>query len=308
MASASESSVQRRLRRLGAPGVRRGLTGVNETAALAAVGLHPVCEVIGAVANAANTGGFYASAPSRSYTSAGDDRYFTYSGPPGARYLSTPTFTSTTAPVSVGRPARITALKAGYRTALSRLVAEAHAVGADGVVGVRLDLTVGEQGGLPLWSFLAIGTAVRSTGSSHADTPFTTDLSGAEVAAAMRSGWVPVSLLVVPCMAIKWIDLPSRRSRRRLAPNGEVDALTDLINTCRHQARQDFRTAAAAVHADGAVLTSMTLEHEAHGAEPAATAMVTITGTALAHFAVTRARPATLTIMPIGNRKAAPSR
>jgi uncharacterized protein YbjQ (UPF0145 family) len=81
-----------------------------------------------------------------------------------------------------------------------------------------------------------------------------------------------------------------------------VEALTDLINTCRHQARQDFAAAARDVHADAAVLTDMSLQRERDRIEPVSTAMVTITGTALGQFQPRPKRPRTLTIMPLASR------
>src|SRR5262249_5467397 len=65
--------------------------------------------------------------------------------------------------------------------AMKRLEAEAEALGADGIVGVRLE--VGRYSWADeLAEFLAIGTAVKSRdGESHrtpAGKPFTSDLSG----------------------------------------------------------------------------------------------------------------------------------
>src|SRR5690348_8566229 len=65
--------------------------------------------------------------------------------------------------------------------AMSRMEEEADALGADGIVGVRLDVGRYEWGE-NLAEFIAIGTAVRSRdGTSHRTVqgkPFTSDLSG----------------------------------------------------------------------------------------------------------------------------------
>src|SRR5206468_2979165 len=65
--------------------------------------------------------------------------------------------------------------------AMTRMEAEADALGADGIVGVRLDVGRYEWGE-SLAEFIAIGTAVKSRdGQSHRTThgkPFTSDLSG----------------------------------------------------------------------------------------------------------------------------------
>src|SRR3954453_2550716 len=53
------------------------------------------------------------------------------------------------------------AMSSGREMAMKRMVAEAAAVGADGVVGVRLELNM-FQGGQEVMEFMAVGTAVRS--------------------------------------------------------------------------------------------------------------------------------------------------
>ncbi|MCW2523086.1 MAG: hypothetical protein JWO63_1421 [Frankiales bacterium] len=275
--------------RLDHQAIPTGLLSVQEAAALASAGFTPVSEVIGAVANTVTPTGFY---------SAGFPQWGP-GGVVGPMAYGPQTYTSSSGNLRVGVPSRITALKAGYRTALSRLSAEARAVRADGVVGVRLSLTVGYQGGAQLWRFLAIGTAVRSGGATHTETPFTTDLSGSQVAAALHGGWVPVALVIAPCMAIRWVDWTSRSQRGTFAANVEVEAYTDLINTCRHQARQDFAVAARAGHAEAAVLTDMSVEFEIDQQEPVCTALVTITGTSLAGFARPGPRIAPLAILPL---------
>src|SRR3954451_22537448 len=72
------------------------------------------------------------------------------------------------------------AMYSGREMAMKRMVAEAAAVGADGVVGLRLELVMFE-GGQEILEFMAVGTAVRSIanpGASRAPNgePFTSDL------------------------------------------------------------------------------------------------------------------------------------
>src|SRR5438552_6868693 len=68
--------------------------------------------------------------------------------------------------------------------AMTRMEAEADALGADGIVGVRLDVGRYEWGE-SLAEFIAIGTAVKSRdGQSHRTShgkPFTSDLSGQDL-------------------------------------------------------------------------------------------------------------------------------
>lgn len=88
--------------------------------------------------------------------------------------------------------------------AMSRMEAEADALGADGVVGVRL--TVGAfDWGADLAEFIAVGTAVRARGASAgADAsfrtkfgkPFTSDLSGQEFATLLKAGYRPLGMVM----------------------------------------------------------------------------------------------------------------
>jgi uncharacterized protein YbjQ (UPF0145 family) len=83
--------------------------------------------------------------------------------------------------------------------AMARMEAEADALGADGVIGVRL--TVGQYDwGADLAEFIAIGTAVRARVKGAYRTrfgkPFTSDLSGQEFATLLKSGHRPLGLVM----------------------------------------------------------------------------------------------------------------
>jgi len=88
--------------------------------------------------------------------------------------------------------------------AMSRMEAEADALGADGIVGVRL--TVGEfSWGADLAEFIAVGTAVRARGGAAGTgasfrtkfgKPFTSDLSGQEFATLLKAGYRPLGLVM----------------------------------------------------------------------------------------------------------------
>jgi uncharacterized protein YbjQ (UPF0145 family) len=284
----STANNRRRMDRLRDNRIRGGLLSVDEAAALATVGFEPVSEVLGAIGSRVNPRGTYYRSAGRLGAAANPDRFL------ASDYR---TYTSSGNSV-IGSSPVISALKAGCRSALSRLRAEAVAVGADGVVGVRLTRTVVQDSESPVWGFLAVGTAVRAIGRVHTPNPFTTDLSGPQAAAAIRSGWLPVSYVIAPCRAIRLVDPVSIRQRARTAPNGEVDAYTDAVNTCRRQARTDFLRAVESVHADGAVLSTMSLDVYLQ-TKDVAVAQVTISGTALARFKVRDAPPGALTIIPL---------
>src|SRR5579862_6893396 len=80
--------------------------------------------------------------------------------------------------------------------AMTRMEEEADMLGADGIVGVRLDIGRHEWG-QHLAEFIAIGTAIRHReGEPYRapnGRPFTSDLSGQDFWTLLRAGYRPVS-------------------------------------------------------------------------------------------------------------------
>ena len=92
--------------------------------------------------------------------------------------------------------------------AMSRMEAEAAMLGADGIVGVRLDIEFKEFGS-DLAEFIAIGTAVKSDhpptaegGSwrNNKDQPFTSDLSGQDFWTLIQAGYGPLGMVMGSCV------------------------------------------------------------------------------------------------------------
>lgn len=87
--------------------------------------------------------------------------------------------------------------------AMERMEAEAEALGADGIVGVRLHVKQHEWGE-DLLEFVAIGTAIYARDGSSwkapSGKPFTSDLSGQDFWMLLRSGYRPVSLVMGNCV------------------------------------------------------------------------------------------------------------
>lgn len=87
--------------------------------------------------------------------------------------------------------------------AMQRMEAEAEQLGADGVVGVRLDINFYEWGQHSA-EFIAIGTAVSATdGQSWRNSegkPFTSDLSGQDFWTLIQSGYAPLGLVLGTCV------------------------------------------------------------------------------------------------------------
>src|ERR671927_1187353 len=94
--------------------------------------------------------------------------------------------------------------------AMTRMEAEADLLGADGIVGVRLDIDFKEFGS-DLAEFIAVGTAVHAD-EAHARTPdgfswrnshgkpFTSDLSGQDFWTLLQAGYAPLGMVMGTCV------------------------------------------------------------------------------------------------------------
>src|SRR5450755_2898491 len=93
--------------------------------------------------------------------------------------------------------------------AMSRMEAEASTLGADGIVGVRLDVEMKEFGN-DIAEFIAIGTAVKAEPDAggggvtnwrnNKDLPFTSDLSGQDFWTLIRAGYAPLGMVMGSCV------------------------------------------------------------------------------------------------------------
>ncbi len=87
--------------------------------------------------------------------------------------------------------------------AMTRMEEEADQLGADGVIGVRLEVGRYEWGA-DLAEFIAIGTAIRHReGVLHRapdGRPFTSDLSGQDFWTLVQAGYRPLSLVMGNCV------------------------------------------------------------------------------------------------------------
>jgi len=136
--------------------------------------------------------------------------------------------------------------------ALGRLLEEATALGAHGVIGVRLEHKEYEWGA-NLLEFTAIGTAVRLRNwTGKLLMPFTSDLSGQEFLKVLHAGYVPVTL-AMGCVAYyiytTWNDEYAKRSW----VNQEMTSYTQGVYRARHLAFSRLAEDARRVHADGVI-------------------------------------------------------
>jgi uncharacterized protein YbjQ (UPF0145 family) len=275
-----------RMARFQADGVRTSLLDVPGAASVTGVGLPPVGEVMGCMVEHIGWQGF------------GGCGFYG----PGAGWAASwgSTVTSGQGARFAGFAPYVDALYRGYDTALARMLTEAQAMGADGVVGVRLTVAhLGQDNR----EFTALGTAVRATGSVHAPRPFVTDLPGADVAKLLHAGWVPVSIAFGISVAVRHDDYATRSQAAAWGWNTEVSGYTELVQHVRHDARARFAEHAARAGAEGAIVSYMGLHvserepaenHRDHVAES------TVFGTTLARFRRGRTAPTrALTILPL---------
>jgi uncharacterized protein YbjQ (UPF0145 family) len=89
------------------------------------------------------------------------------------------------------------------RLAIQRMEQEASAIDADGIVGVRMEITRHEWGA-DLLEFLFIGTAIRARDPAHRRRPdaipFSSDLSGQDFYKLRLAGFWPVRLVMGSCV------------------------------------------------------------------------------------------------------------
>jgi uncharacterized protein YbjQ (UPF0145 family) len=149
--------------------------------------------------------------------------------------------------------------------AMTRMEEEADQLGADGVVGVRLEVGQHEWGH-DMAEFLAIGTAIKHhQGKLHRTAdgrPFTSDLSGQDFWTLLRTGHRPVGLVMGSCV----YHVSHKGPVSTLASAGrnvELDNYTQALYTARELAMTRMQAEAVELKAKGIV--GVTLEEKNHG-------------------------------------------
>ena len=149
--------------------------------------------------------------------------------------------------------------------AMTRMEEEADQLGADGVVGVRLDVSRYEWGG-DLAEFIAIGTAVRhAEGVLHRapnGRPFTSDLSGQDFYTLLSAGYRPLGLVMGTCVyhvahqgLSGWF--------KRVGRNTEMPNFTQALYDARELAMERMQAEGEGVEAEGIV--GVQLHEGSHG-------------------------------------------
>jgi uncharacterized protein YbjQ (UPF0145 family) len=141
--------------------------------------------------------------------------------------------------------------------AMTRMEEEADQLGADGVVGVRLDIGRYEWGA-DLAEFIAIGTAVKHRdGVLHRapnGRPFTSDLSGQDFSALLRAGYRPVGLVMGNCV-YHVAHQGMRAAWKQIGRNQEMPTYTQALYEARELAMERMQSEANEVEAAGIVGT-----------------------------------------------------
>ena len=139
--------------------------------------------------------------------------------------------------------------------AMTRMEEEADQLGADGIVGVRLE--IGRyQWGADLAEFIAVGTAVKhAAGELHRapnGRPFTSDLNGQDFSTLLRSGYRPAGLVMGNCV-YHVAHQGLRASWKQMGRNLEQVNFTQALYEARELAMERMTNEAKEVEAAGIV-------------------------------------------------------
>jgi len=157
------------------------------------------------------------------------------------------------------------AMYGARQLAMTRMEEEADQLGADGVVGVRLDIGRYEWG-QDMAEFIAIGTAVKHRdGVLHRapnGRPFTSDLSGQDFWTLLRTGHRPVGMVMGSCV----YHVAHRGMLQSMAQTGrnvELSNYTQALYDARELAMERMQSEAQEIQAEGIV--GVQLQEKSHG-------------------------------------------
>lgn len=149
--------------------------------------------------------------------------------------------------------------------AMTRMEEEADVLGADGIVGVRLEVTRYEWGE-NLAEFMAVGTAIKHRTGEHYRTPdnrpFTSDLSGQDFWTLLRAGYRPISLVMGTCV-YHVAHQGLMQSLKQSGRNTEMQNYTQALYDARELALSRMQAEAEREQAEGIVGTQV--KESSHG-------------------------------------------
>jgi uncharacterized protein YbjQ (UPF0145 family) len=140
--------------------------------------------------------------------------------------------------------------------AMTRMEAEADVLGADGIVGVRLEIEFKEFGA-DLAEFIAVGTAVKADDESqnwrnNTGKPFTSDLSGQDFWTLVQAGYAPLGMVMGSCV----YHMAHRSLGQTLGNAGqnvEIPQFTEALYDARELAMSRMQAEAEQLQAEGVV-------------------------------------------------------
>jgi uncharacterized protein YbjQ (UPF0145 family) len=147
------------------------------------------------------------------------------------------------------------AMYAARELAMSRMEEEASVLGADGIVGVRLDVGFYEWG-RGTAEFIAIGTAVSAEAGGDWKTPegkpFTSDLSGQDFWVLLQSGHAPLGLVLGTCV-YHVAHQGMFKAMGNVGQNREMPNFTQALYEARELAMERMQDEAKKLNAEGIV-------------------------------------------------------
>jgi uncharacterized protein YbjQ (UPF0145 family) len=148
--------------------------------------------------------------------------------------------------------------------AMTRMEAEADQLGADGIVGVRLEIEFKEFG-TDLAEFIAVGTAVKADAPTpdaapiglsgwrnNRNQPFTSDLTGQDFWTLIQAGYAPLGMVMGTCV----YHIAHQRfwqAMGNIGQNVELPQFTEALYDARELAMSRMQTEAEQLHAEGIV-------------------------------------------------------
>jgi uncharacterized protein YbjQ (UPF0145 family) len=144
--------------------------------------------------------------------------------------------------------------------AMTRMEAEADQLGADGIVGVRLEIEFKEFGS-DIAEFIAVGTAVAADDQQTPDgqgwrnnqgQPFTSDLSGQDFWTLIQAGYAPLGMVMGSCV----YHIAHQRFWQALGnvgQNVELPHFTEALYDARELAMSRMQAEAEQLAAEGIV-------------------------------------------------------
>jgi uncharacterized protein YbjQ (UPF0145 family) len=144
--------------------------------------------------------------------------------------------------------------------AMARMESEADALGADGVIGVRIR-PLNYAFTSEVLEFIAVGTAIKATdGASYRTAhgrPFTSHLSGQDFWTLHRHGWIPCALVLGTCV-YHIAHMTFGQKLATLGRNVELENFTQAAYDARELAMARMQYEGEQVGADGVVGVTVT--------------------------------------------------